>query len=219
MSDVQQSRYVSVKTAAISPDTVVSFVREHWPDAAVLWATHDKDGNTPHTHLVIRFSSSVRWTSLRRWLMASDAHSYSAPARSWSRSVRYLLHLDNPEKTQYPVSSLHSTGIDADEVAQLVGSKSSYSDIFFALGSVVGLSTGQQFLELVGRGFRPSDITQVLRCLRELDCFRSSTFRGDCVQSCERPAPHDAHSVPEAFDGYLDFYDLPESDISGFDIP
>lgn len=196
-----QSKYVNVKTI-LNPLLVEKYIVETWPSASICWCTHDKDSSVSHTHFVVGFGSATRWDKMRNWLMAADSHSYSSPARSWSRSVRYLIHADNPEKFQYPASEIHCVGIDRDEVDSLVGGKtSSFVSLFNDLGAVSHLPVGQQFCQLVSKGYMPSEITQVVRCLSSLVQFRNSyqgfasapQSSGDCVcASGVNASPDDA---------------------------
>lgn len=196
MSASLQSRYLAAKSV-LDPSKVVSFLHDKWPDAAIIYATHDAD-SVVHTHYVVRFSAVTRWDAFRKWLMAHDPHSYSDSARSWPRSVRYLVHLDNPEKFQYGRSKVQSLGIDSDELDQLLQSKgASFEEIFKALSASRRMATGSQFLHLVRQGFRPSEVSQVIRCLLDIEHFHGALCRveGDGNSESER-----AGSDPEGID-------------------
>lgn len=149
---------------------------EWWPDCSVAYASHLENGKVPHAHFVVRFNTTARWDKLRSWLMLEDPHSYSAPARSWSKSVRYLLHLDNPEKERIPYESLKSVNIDDSELSILLGSRK--APILADLASIGARSPFAAFEYLVcERGHQPSEVSAAIRCLIDLERFR--TFQKD----------------------------------------
>lgn len=165
-----QSRYVNVKTV-FDPEKVVAVISEFWPDASICWASHLENGRVPHAHFAVRFNSTTRWDKLRAWLMKVDPHSYSAPARSWSKTCRYLLHLDNPEKERIPYESLRTYNIDESEVSQLMGARK--APILADLASIGNMSPFCAFEFLVcERGHQPSEVSSAIRCLIDLEKFR-----------------------------------------------
>lgn len=166
-----QSRYVNIKSV-LDPAKVRDFIVNAFPDCSLAYASHLENGKVPHAHFVVRFSSTTRWDKLRAWLMANDPHSYSAPARSWSKSVRYLLHLDNPEKERIPFESLCSFNIDDSELSTLLGSRK--APILADLASIGSRSPFAAFEYLVcERGHNPSEVSSAIRCLIDLERFRT----------------------------------------------
>lgn len=218
MSANLQSRYLAAKSV-VDPSKVVSFLHEKWPDAAIVYATHDADP-VVHTHYVIRFSAVTRWDSFRKWIMLLDPHSYSDSARSWTRSVRYLIHLDNPEKFQYARSKVQSLGIDSDELDQLLQSKgASFEEIFKSLSASRRMSTGSQFLHLVRQGFRPSEVSQVIRCLLDIDHFHGALCRVEGAENSSQNGPEVTRRIDTACESDLfglvsgvDPFGLPDAD-------
>lgn len=180
-----QSRYVHVKTILPAGD-VVSWIQKRFPQAQVLWARHDVE--VPHTHFSIAFPSVTRWSELRSWLMDKrrDPHSYSAPARSWVRSCRYLLHLDNPEKAVVPFENLQWTdNINDIEVSQLMGGKK--SPLLEDLAFCSDMKPFDAFNFLVcQRGHHASEVSSAIRCLIDLERFHS----------CRKSIPPSSLSVP-----------------------
>lgn len=166
-----QSKLVHVRTVLPVAD-VVCFVREHLndePGLAVAWAVHDSE--PVHCHVMIRFPSVRRWAWLRDWLNGKDPHNYCKAADSWRRGVRYLLHLDNPEKEVVPRANFDSWGVDSDEVAMLLAGRS--SAILPAIREASGMSPYDAFAFLVERrGFRPSECTAALNLLQALERFK-----------------------------------------------
>lgn len=183
-SDHLQSKLVSIRTVA-DPLVVVHEILAKCPEAVVCWARHVEEGKVPHAHLMVRFPSVRRWGWLRDWLNVRDAHNYSKPADSWRRGVRYLLHLDNPEKAVVPRSEFCSVGLDEDEQAQLLAGRS--SNILPALREVItgGMSPYDAFAFLVERkGFRPSECTSAINLLISLNRakhVRDSLSVGFCM--------------------------------------
>lgn len=169
-----QSRYVNCKSVA-SPSVVVAKLQALYPQAAIVWAVHDME-DPIHTHYVVRFQSVTRWNTFREWLMRIDPHSYSAPARSWQRSIRYLLHLDNPEKPKVPRENLHSENIDDSELSMLLGAPK--SAILADIASIGNRNPFEAFEYLVcTKGHQPSEVSAAIRCLIDLERFRTEVKR------------------------------------------
>jgi len=163
-----QSRYVNVKCnmsrAHVKPEDVAEFVENTWPGTSVLWAVHDEPGKELHFHMVIRFLHPTRWGRLRDFLSELDQHHYSQPARAFTRSVRYLLHLDNPEKHPIPRNSLKVAHVDDSELSMLLGAPRSC--ILADIRNLGQRGTFSAFDWLVNeRGHSPNEVAQVLRCL------------------------------------------------------
>lgn len=162
-----QGRMANLKSI-LPPERVVGYIAECWPDAAVVWATHDEPGKVRHVHYVIRWPSVVRWSALADWLHAEDGHEYAAPAGSWRRSVRYLLHLDNPEKARIPRDALGSCNIDESELAQLLTAQR--LPILESLILAEQRPLHERFAYLViERGHAPSEVSAALRCMMDLE--------------------------------------------------
>lgn len=207
MADNLQSTMVNVKTV-IPLDTLVRHVAEIWPSCQIVGATHDEPGKVLHCHAVLRFEVPTRWASLRDWLNLHDSHNYSKPARSWRRSVRYLLHLDNSEKARIPRDSLRSYGIDEDELDLLLGSPK--MKILDSLAEAQVLPLNQRFRYLVEqRGHLPSEVSAALRCLRDLEKW-AETRQG---RESALPPPSPVHNDTEE-----DFDDCEETGVEMGDI-
>lgn len=166
----RQSRMANVKCAcsAISPERVVALFAGLDPSAAICWAEHDEPGKVKHAHFVVRFSSTTRWTKVAQVLHDIDGHEYAQPAQSWRRSVRYLLHLDNPDKGRIPRDSFRSVNMDETEVDQLLGAAKLPILQSLALAERLPLSERFSFLVLE-RGHQPSEVSAALRCMLDLE--------------------------------------------------
>ena len=95
----------------------------------VPWACsplHDKDINEttgepkkPHYHVVLSFDGKKSYEQIKE---ITDKLNAPAPqkCRSVRGAVRYMAHLDNPEKAQYSVSDITSgMGFDVDDALKL----------------------------------------------------------------------------------------------------
>lgn len=65
------------------------------------YCTHDKDNKPPHTHIIVQYSSVKSLEQVRKDLQNIAANGYVEPVKDTKGAVRYLKHLDNPEKYQY----------------------------------------------------------------------------------------------------------------------
>ena len=92
-----------------------------WPRFAFVGIVHDIDvdmngvSKTPHCHIVLHFEQGIGKTRALGFLACACAgDGPSIPfecisadhVKNLNGAIRYLLHLDNPEKAQYAVSSL-----------------------------------------------------------------------------------------------------------------
>lgn len=196
MSDdkATQSKIVSIRTI-LPPMAVVARIRETVDDCEIAWAVHDQDVSTVHCHVMLRFPSVRRWRWLRDWLNENDPHNRSVPGDSWRRGVRYLLHLDNPEKPPVPRSALGTFNIDDDDLAQLLAGKTSL--LLPALREALSMSPYDAFSFLVERrGFRPHECTSALNLLAALQ--RAKSFRADLAVSF--PVPETAEERIDRLD-------------------
>ena len=92
-----------------------------WPRFAFVGIVHDLDldangvAKTPHVHVVLHFEQGIGKTRALGFLAcacAGDGQTIPFECisadhlRNLNGAVRYLLHLDHPEKAQYPLTSL-----------------------------------------------------------------------------------------------------------------
>lgn len=194
-----QSAMINVKTV-IPVDDLRREVMRRWPACIFVAATHT-DAKTPHVHAVIRFELPTRWDKFDQWLDTHDKCYYAQPARSWIRSVRYLLHLDNAEKPRVPRTALVYDGIDEDELEQLLGSQK--MKILDSLVEAQKLPLYQRFRYLVEvRGHLPSEVSAALRCLIDLEKWAETnhgTYSALPTES-ELLSPDDTVEVTSVFD-------------------
>ena len=206
MASELRSKYLAIKTsleAIPDPQKVVDYIKRPktqgglgQPDAAICWANHPAEtGGHPHTHYVVRFPSQAYWGGIRTELKnMGDNHAYSDVGRSWSRAVRYLLHLDNPEKEPIPRENFHFEGLAKEEVEIILGAprQSLFNDIRNPV--VVRRSPFELVNWLVNeRGHSPGEVCSMLRCvmaaseyvarLQELESLRSDLPSPDELES------------------------------------
>lgn len=106
----------------------------------------DNNPKTPHIHLVLtsdKGASSNTWIKALSEVLDVEKEAISVePVRSLNSALRYLLHLDNPEKHQYEKEAIHSNMGKALEDAL------SYHDI--TLEGLKKCSTASEYLTYVG---------------------------------------------------------------------
>lgn len=171
MPSTSQSTMINVKTI-LDVEEVHRKVMSLWPSCIFVGATHE-DTDTKHCHCVVRFEVPTRWDRLESWLNTRDQCYYAKPARSWRRSVRYLLHLDNADKGRIPRAALVFDGIDEDELDQLLGSAK--MKILDSLIVAQSMPLQDRFRYLVEvRGHLPSEVSAALRCLIDLEKWAES---------------------------------------------
>lgn len=104
---------------------------ENWREIVAGWQVqalailHDKDeGKKPHYHLLLMFSSMK--SLLQVHAITDELGSKELqPSYDMRASARYLLHLDQPEKVQYPFSALESfSGASALDLTAPIGDPS-----------------------------------------------------------------------------------------------
>lgn len=192
----RQSRMANVKVAnsALPPERVVALFASLDPESCICWATHDEPGKVLHTHYVVRFRATTRWTSVAQTLHDIDGHEYAAPAQSWRRSVRYLLHLDNPDKGRIPREAFHAVNLPEVEVDQLLGVSRLPILQSLALAEQKPLSERFAFLVLE-RGHQPSEVSSALRCMMDLEHW-SDTRTARQLHRTESALPDAARVLP-----------------------
>lgn len=229
MADLQ-SRYVNIKCnisrCNVDPQAVADWIRSvppegytgdgsdygNWPGASCFWAVHDEAGKEKHFHMVVRFPYTLRWAKLRNYLKKLDSHHYSQPARAFNRSVRYLLHLDNPEKEPIPREALCVTdNVDDSELAMMLGAPR--VSILHDIRSLPACETFRAFDYLVNeRGHSPNEVAQVLRCLGTIADWIKRVQADEVLRQ-------EIQSVPDSgFDPFAEKEDFAETpDFTGCD--
>ena len=193
----KQSRMANIKvaTSAIAPEKVIALILAESPDCSIVYAVHKETGKCEHAHYVVRFPQTQRWTKLAQTIRDLDGHDYAEPAKSWRRSVRYCLHLDNPEKCVIPRDALRTHNLDESEISQLLGAAK--LPILQSLALAERLPLSERFAFLVcERGHQPSEVSAALRCMLDLERW-SDTRTGRQMREAASalPAPESLGSV------------------------
>lgn len=77
------------------------------PNSRIAWVEHPAEGDSPvHYHLATSFPRPTRVREALEQLCIIDPHCYIKPCRNFRASVRYLAHLDNPEKHKIDASGI-----------------------------------------------------------------------------------------------------------------
>lgn len=228
-----RSKYLAVKTsleAIPDPRVVVDYIRRPktdgglgQPDAAIVWANHPAEcGGHPHTHYIVRFRDQTYWGDIRRKLkQLGDDHAYSDVGRSWSRSCRYLLHLDNPEKEPIPRDNLQYEGVEKSEIEMIMGAPRRC-----LLNDIRKAPTANPFgfvSWLVDeRGHSPGEVASMIRCvlaageyvarMAELQSFQAGALPEETADDVSA-----ACALPEGVAAAETIADDPFSGGGGFD--
>lgn len=191
-----QGKLVNIKTVLLLED-VRQYVHDNFDGACIVGAVHDEEGKVRHCHVVVRFVGVTRWAKLAQWLHERDGHEYAEPAQSWRRSVRYLLHLDNPEKALIPRDALVSENIDDSELSQLLGA--SKLPILESLIAAQSLPVHRRFEFLVcERGHHPSEVSAAIRCMLDIEKWeRTRSALGLAESALPRGVVESDDSTPQ----------------------
>ncbi len=100
------------------PQSIDVCIRESNPDAYA-YILHDEDYDIndmlkkAHYHVLLKFENARTYSSIaKQFGIAENNVEYCKSPRA---AVRYLLHLDTPEKTSYPRERIHSKNFPVDE--------------------------------------------------------------------------------------------------------
>lgn len=183
-----QSKIVSIRTV-LPPQLVVERIKLFTEECEIAWAVHDQEVSVVHSHIMVKFPSVRRWKFLRVFMAENgDPHNRCVAGDSWRRGVRYLLHLDNPEKPPVPRSALCTFNVDDDDLSQLLAGRSSL--LLPALKEALSMSPYDAFSYLVERrGFKPHECTAAINLLSALQ--RAKSYRADLATSFPMPETPD----------------------------
>lgn len=108
---IMQYRSINIKTTSLEGIDMIQKACNEKPNARIAWVEHPAEGDTPvHYHLAASFPSPVRLREALEQLCIVDPHCYIKPCRNFRSSVRYLAHLDNPEKAQLDPGDIRLLG-------------------------------------------------------------------------------------------------------------
>lgn len=103
-------------------------------DSSVLsyaYIFHDKETTTPHYHICIEFKDGKTMTAVKRFLSADS----TSTADVWNTdgALRYLIHADQPDKYQYPISLVKLRGMTLSRFEKTTFSPISTCEVYFLL--------------------------------------------------------------------------------------
>lgn len=168
--------YMLAQLAAMPPESI-----------RYAWAEHPAEGDKPmHWHIFAQVRGAVRydWSSLCAAFQQLDAHSHSDKCNSPAVFVRYLRHLDNPEKAQIPESAVHYIGFTESEMAQATApGTGSCLGVLDALKAMDLRSHPMTVLtELMSAGYKPHEISATVNALTAV-----TRFRGAALAELDKP--------------------------------
>lgn len=203
-----QCRAVELQT--ISPearDAAINWLKEKDCER-LAWAEHPAEGDKPvHYHVCARWNSTVDVLSLRKLVNVLDKHSHVEKVGRWKNMVRYLRHLDNPEKVAIPPESAHYEGFPEDELQAVTSAASDQLALVTMIAEMPHGTNPVEALRIALRaGFRPSEVSGVTRALYDLRQLlldgKAVGFerKADCLTSdapCAAPAKPTVVFIPD----------------------
>ena len=120
MAEKTKDSRARVWTIVVYPESAPENWREIIDEEHIAWVEgplHDKDTNAdgtkkkPHWHIVLTFEGKKSYEQIKA--IADKLHApIPQKVESIRGIIRYLIHLDNPEKYQYPKSEIVNHGCD-----------------------------------------------------------------------------------------------------------
>lgn len=145
-----------------------------------------------HWHLVCLFEDRVYWKAVYDFAMDHDTCSSTATCKKPRKAVRYLLHLDNPEKHPVPFESLVSGGCwGPDELSDWLETSSAATSLVTTLLGLWrdGLTPLEAFSRLVSFGFEPFQISSSLQAYTRI-CEFWTKYAPNSRGMGAAPRPH-----------------------------
>lgn len=163
-------RAISLKTAHEQlAKSTYAFLVEHFPEGRFAMCKHPAEDTTPdHWHIAGSFASPVDCRFIRDSWMERDLHSYSDSGRSFNRCVRYLAHLDCPQKVHIEVSEVKHDGAWAEgEFESMMHLPPDYNKIATIISSdeLASASPLEVLSRLMSEGFMPRDVSGYCQAL------------------------------------------------------
>lgn len=154
----------------------------------------------PHWHFVALFEDRVYWKSVFDYAMSHDPCSSTDTCKKPRKAVRYLLHLDSPDKHPVPRESLISGGMwgpdELDDWLEATSVASSLVDTCLRLWRD-GLSPLEALSRLVSFGFEPYQISASLQAYSRLCEFWLKHAPNALQRGMGTDSPHQCmHGAP-----------------------
>ena len=154
----------------------------------------------PHWHFVGLFEDRLYWKSVYDFAMEHDPCSSTDTCRKPRKAVRYLLHLDQPDKHPVPRESLISGGMwGPDELEDWLESTSVASSLVDTCLCLWrdGLSPLEALSRLVSFGFEPYQISASLQAYTRLCDFWMKQAPNALRRGMGTSSPHQGiHGAP-----------------------
>lgn len=121
------------------------------PNARIAWVQHPAEDETPpHFHFVASFTNGVRLSEALEALYKLDPHNYVKPCRNFRASVRYLAHLDNPEKCRIDPAEIMLAGdwegVNLQTLFERRGATADLAQVLSALREYLDTLGGRRFV-------------------------------------------------------------------------
>lgn len=160
----------------------------------------------PHWHFVGLFEDRVYWKSVYDFAMDHDPHSSTDTCKKPRKAVRYLLHLDSPEKHPVPPETLITGGVwGPDELESWLESSSVASSLVETALFLWrdGFTPLEALSRLVSFGYEPFQISSSLQAYSRLHEFftKFAPSANRCRGMGAVSRPHQGIHSPPLADG------------------
>lgn len=186
-----QGRAVEVQTIdSDTRDAALAWMRDKGCDA-LAWSEHPAEGDKPvHFHICARWSRTVDFLPLRKKVNGMDTHSHCDRVGRWQNMVRYLRHLDSPDKPFIPPEKAHYEGFSECDLAAVTKENGTAVSLVEMIAELPhGTNPVEALKVCIHAGFRPSEVSGATRALYDLQQLLSQSGRvgivrkSDCVPS------------------------------------
>lgn len=182
-----QVRAVEVQT--IDPaarDLALEWCRDHECDR-LAWAEHPAEGDKPvHYHVTARWGRTVDVLALRKLVNEADNHSHVDRVNRWPNMVRYLRHLDQPEKAVISPDKAHYEGFTEVELEAATKENGTAVALVEMIAELPhGTNPVEALKVCIHAGFRPSEVSGVTRALYDLRNLLADSRRVGIVRKAD----------------------------------
>lgn len=143
------------------------------------YATHPSEGSTPeHYHLLIKWDTPREWTAHARELERLDPHAHEEVPRSARACIRYMLHLDNPDKIAVDRSALEPGNWDRGQIETFLSDTNPMLQLVEYVQEHLRTSTIFEIArDLLDLGYKPGQITNAQRMLYSISQLQNNLYR------------------------------------------
>lgn len=185
-----QGRAVEVQT--IDPatrDAALNWCKEKGCER-LAWSEHPAEGDKPiHFHMVARWNRTVDFIALRQLVNGMDTHSHCDRVGRWPNAVRYLRHLDSPDKPLIPADKAHYEGFTEAELEDASRDNGGTLSLLSMIADIPhGTNPVEALRVCVHAGFRPAEVSGVTRALYDLRNLLADSRQVGIVRSVDVPS-------------------------------